>query len=194
MEKSYSESLKVDQILREKLGCMLECVEIERELDDIGTLLQGPIMPWVSDRPFVYKIRPSPRGEAEIKKYYQAVQMLYLLNKDRLRLRDQHMRISYMLDSASFSDEERESFYTETTRKPIQSMIFSLQSELQRQKILQEEYYKVWTKKDCASDSKTDASTDTTDLNVKLPPKNQKSAVLINRNLLDKRSSVSQIH
>lgn len=193
MEKSYSESLKVDQILREKLGCLLDCVEIERELDDIGTLLQGPIMPWVSDRPFVYKIRPSPRGEAELKKYYQAVQMLYLVNKDRLRLREQHLRLSCMLDSASFSEEERERFYTETTRKPIQSMIASLQSELLKQRILEEEYSKVCNRNHCISDSKTDASTDTTDLNVKLPPKKQKSAVFINRKLLDRKSSIAQI-
>lgn len=144
-------------------------------------------MPWVSDRPFVYKIRPSIRGEAELKKYYQAVQMLYLLNKDRLRLREQHFTISYMLDSASFKDCERKSFYTEATRKPIESIHASLQSELHRNKTLQEEYSRLSIINHNMPNSKIDASTDTKDLNLKLPLKKQKSAVFINRKLPDKK-------
>jgi hypothetical protein len=97
-----------------------------------------------------------------------------------------------MLDSANFTESERESFYTETTRKPIQSIIASLQSELHKQKILQEECSRLSIQNHYIPDSKIDASTDTKDLNVKVPFKKQISSIFINRKLPDKNSRLYQ--
>lgn len=193
MEKSYSESVGVDKYLRDKVGCLLECKQIENCLEDIGILLEAPIMPLYSDRPIVYKVRPSLKGEAELKKYCQAVQLLYLLNQDRLRLRDQHFRISSKLDSALFTDQEKECFYSDTLIQPLNSLHSSLQNELHKQKCLQDLRKSQSSNIKLNTHSLVDAQTDTLELPTPPPLKKKRSAVFINKKRRGKQINSSNL-